>query len=225
MRLASLWGFDGLTDVAVGELGELVTDPVEKYEMGKAYGIKAWMDSGIVALAVRTNLVNASEAARIGYDVAYKLQACREAALQNTEGSTKATRLRTAISDTFGLDGIFVDKVADLDTALPAPVAGNLTGHWQETYTVNGFPGRRSSRMHVYIMIDENNHLRGKAGTHAIVGTVNGLDVSFKQTYQMYSETRRSVCNYMGKLTADGKTITGTWAKMTRSGTFMMKKV
>ena len=137
LRLASLWGFDDLKGIAENEVGKPITDPVEKCEMGKTYDSKAWMDAGIVALAVRTQSVSASEASRIGYDIAYRLQVCREAALRNSNGSTMATRLRTAISDIFGLDSAFLDKISEFEIALPTPEVTNLTGQWQETYSYN----------------------------------------------------------------------------------------
>ena len=70
-------------------------------------------DAGIVALAVRKEMVSALEAVRIGYDVAYKLQACREAGPRNKEDSTLADRMRTAISGTFGFNKVFIDEVTE----------------------------------------------------------------------------------------------------------------
>ena len=49
LRLARLWGFDALHDTAVKEIGNLVNDPIEKHELGKAHGVKIWMDEAIVA--------------------------------------------------------------------------------------------------------------------------------------------------------------------------------
>ena len=118
LRLASLWGFDVLKSKAVSELDELITDPVDRYELGKAHGITDWVDSSIIALALRRESVTPAEAARIGYDVAYKLQLCREGGARNKEDVSLAFRMKTAISNTFGLDGTFVDKVAEYQ-ALP----------------------------------------------------------------------------------------------------------
>ena len=113
LHLASSWGFDSLKGIAELELQKLVSDPVEKCEIGKALSSKALMDTGIVALAVRKDMVSASEAARIGYDIAYKLQACREAGARIKENSTLAARMQTAISDTFGFDKSFIDEVTE----------------------------------------------------------------------------------------------------------------
>ena len=113
LRLAETWGFDANKEIAVKNLGPFITDPVQKYELGKTHGVKAWMDEGIVALAVRETSVTADEATRIGYDIAYKLQLCREAEFRNKDESTLAARMKTGITRTFGIGGAFIEEVAE----------------------------------------------------------------------------------------------------------------
>ena len=113
LRLAVLWGFDGLKDASKGELVKLIMNPTEKYELGTCYGAKSLIDAAVVALAVRKEIVIPSEAARIGYDVAYMLQLCLDAGNRKQEDSTLPTRMRTAISNVFGLDSAFIDEVTE----------------------------------------------------------------------------------------------------------------
>ena len=113
LRLAHKWGFDALKEMAVKEVGKGITDPITKLELGKAHDVKAWVDSAIVALAVRDAPLSPAEAASIGFDLAFQLQLCRETVYRNTDRATLLARLQTAVASTFGIDALFMEKVAE----------------------------------------------------------------------------------------------------------------
>lgn len=78
LRLASLWSFDGLRDIAITNLTELLKDPVEKASLAGEFEVDEWLLPALNELAQREEPIGVEEARRLGWELALKIAAVRE---------------------------------------------------------------------------------------------------------------------------------------------------
>ncbi len=89
-------------------------------------------------------------------------------------------------------------------------------GHWPFKARLVGKEGRLSG-----VVIEP--HVNGTGEVKAdLEGTFEGSKVSFVKRYQSTSDEYARAVSYEGQVSADGKTIAGTWTHSDSSGPFEM---
>ncbi|TFK23602.1 hypothetical protein FA15DRAFT_670318 [Coprinopsis marcescibilis] len=79
LGLSSEWYFNDLRRVAIEKLTELSMSPIERVRFGRLFDITAWLSSGYVDLVTRPESLKLDEAEELGWEIAMKLCAMREA--------------------------------------------------------------------------------------------------------------------------------------------------
>lgn len=84
LKLASLWQFLEIRDLAVKELAGHAQslDSIERILLGKQYDVSAWLRSGYTDLARRDTSISLEEAKKIGWEATLMIFQSREASMK-----------------------------------------------------------------------------------------------------------------------------------------------
>ncbi|KAJ6497542.1 hypothetical protein C8R45DRAFT_130647 [Mycena sanguinolenta] len=90
LKLANLWDFIEVRKLAIEQLASYSEslDCIERILFARQYDVSGWLRSGYIELARRRTAISASEAARIGLDVALRICQLREATVLANFAST-----------------------------------------------------------------------------------------------------------------------------------------
>ncbi|KAJ7157740.1 hypothetical protein C8R46DRAFT_852931, partial [Mycena filopes] len=83
LKLATLWDFIEVRDLAIGKLEEYAEslDEIARIQLGRDYDVSTWIRSGYTELAQRKSPISSEEAAKIGFEVALQICQLRETAI------------------------------------------------------------------------------------------------------------------------------------------------
>ncbi|KAJ2918335.1 hypothetical protein MD484_g2143, partial [Candolleomyces efflorescens] len=89
LKLSSLWSFIGYRKLAIDQLEEHLTTPIDLVDCAREFGVSNWLVSGFKGLVERPELLDEMIGARLGYPVAFKLSVLREERLKGTSQGVK----------------------------------------------------------------------------------------------------------------------------------------
>jgi len=87
LKLSTLWELDDIRKEAIAELSKLLVDAVDKVMLARSYRVGAWLLEGYTSLVKRETNLSSEEAARLGYETAFRICQRREATQFNSHCS------------------------------------------------------------------------------------------------------------------------------------------
>lgn len=81
LKLADMWEFLEIRDLAIKELSNRTMDPFTKVLLAKRYKIPVWLRLGYQELANREEIITCEEAKQLGWDAAIRIFHLRDKAM------------------------------------------------------------------------------------------------------------------------------------------------
>ena len=129
LKLSTLWEFEDIRKEAIAELSQLQVDAVDKVMLARSYRVGAWLLEGYTSLVKRETNSSSDEAARLGYETAFRVCQRREATCVRFNSRRSFIGLEADICRTFRTELADVGHSGEVSTlnrsAKPLPRAPN----------------------------------------------------------------------------------------------------